>query len=99
MEHLGVKPELRTQFWSVIVVGAVALVFMSLLWYVFSWPIEMIIEVIETGIGYDAGATNSVSFVRLFITYALPLIVAFGIIAWGYKTVIKERALQGPYEY
>lgn len=77
--------------------GAVTIIIMSLLWTVFTWPVEMAIQAIETALGISEGAQNSVTYVRLFI-YALPIIVCLGVIAWGYKAVIKEREMRGPFE-
>jgi hypothetical protein len=75
---------------QIIVVAGVCIVLLGLVWMVATLPASSVIEEMQISYGYSSRAALSIYAQQLFIS-ALPLLIGFGVMAWGFLKNVEER--------
>jgi uncharacterized membrane protein len=77
---------------QIIVVAGVCIVLLGMVWMVTTLPSSYLIEEMQLNYGYSASAATSVYAQKIFIS-ALPLLIGFGVMAWGFIKNNEEREM------
>jgi uncharacterized membrane protein len=77
---------------QIIVVAGVCVVMLGLVWMVATLPATELLDEMTITYGFSADAAQTVFALRLFIS-ALPLIIGFGVMAWGFVKNVEEREI------
>ncbi len=75
---------------QIIVVAGVCVVLLGLVWMVATLPASYMIEELQISYGFSASASTTMYGLQLFIS-ALPVLIGFGIMAWGFIKNVEER--------
>jgi hypothetical protein len=75
---------------QVIIVAGITIVVIGLFWLAATAPVSSIIALYEGQSGLESDIVSTVTFIRIFIS-VLPLMVGFGVIAWGWVKTVEER--------
>ena len=78
------------------IVCLLSIVVMAFLWFVWTWPISIIMDTVETQMGLPPEATTTVAFLRL-IFMILPILIALGLILWAYVNSQRKEDVTYPY--
>ncbi len=75
---------------QIIVVAGVCVIILGLFWMVATLPSSELIDQMTDSYGFNARAAQTIYALRLFIS-GLPLIIGFGVMAWGFVKNVEER--------
>lgn len=75
---------------QIIVVAGVCIVLLGLVFMVATLPASTIMEEMQDSYGFSSRGSSSLFAQKIFI-YALPIILGFGVMAWGFLKNVEER--------
>jgi len=83
---------------AVWVVTILSIVLCAFFWFVWTWPIVLLIETVETTVGLPPEAATTVAFL-LTVFMVLPILITLGLLLWAFVNSQRREDVTHPYGY
>lgn len=79
------------------VVCLLSIVIMAFFWFIWTWPVTLLIETVETQLGLPPEAETTILFLRT-IFMLMPILITLGLLLWAYVMSQRRESITYPYD-
>ena len=78
------------------IVCLLSIVTMAFLWFIWTWPVNILVDTVVNMMGLPPEATTTITFLRA-IFFILPIIIVLGLLVWAFVMSQKREDVTYPY--